>query len=165
MKGPAIFNILRRVVSEFGGSDELANALCDQVGENFLGAVTDQVHEQYRDEDPPPRLGHSELEASLRWCPFVREVTPLGKSRKDVAIGNHYLGSEGGEYNNPSGCACSASYCMAWRWTDSLRGYCGLAGRPHFQPINEPRRFPNRKPLPRPSACEQCDLFDEGSSR
>ena len=32
---------------------------------------------------------------------------------------------------------CETSRCMAWRWydnpdTDERRGYCGLAGRPHF---------------------------------
>src|SRR5262245_41761077 len=161
MKGPAIFNTIRDLVSKHGGSNELANELCDRVGDDFLDAVDAQFAEQYPEEDPPHRLGHTELEAAMRWRPFAREVTPVGKNRKDAAIGNRYVDGDGTEYNNPSGCACSGSYCMQWRWTDSLRGYCGLAGRPHFQPINEPRRFPNRKPLARPTASEQLDLFDD----
>lgn len=160
-KGPAIFNTIRTVVDKFGASPELANALCDQLGDDFLDAVQEQHAATYRDDDPPRRLGHTELEANLRWCPHVREVTPVGKGRKDVAIGNRYVDRDGSAYNNPAGCACAASYCMSWRWLDSLRGYCGLAGRPIFQPIGEPRQFPNRTPLERPTASEQTDLFDD----
>jgi hypothetical protein len=157
---PALFNTIRRLTEEFGGSEDLANALCDHVGDNFLDAVGDQVSEQWRDDAPPRRLGHTEVEAAMRWCPHAREATAAGKA-KDVAIGNRWIDREGqDDYANPAGCRCIGSQCMSWRWIDDLRGYCGLAGRPHFQPIGEPRRFPNRTPLPRPTASEQRDLFD-----
>jgi hypothetical protein len=159
-KGSVIYNTIRHVIGEHGGSDHLANEPCDRIGDNFLDAVSEHVSTQYSDDDPPRRLGHTPLEAVMRWCPFVREVTPSGKGRRDVAIGNRFVDRDGQEYANPAGCACTASYCMAWRWHDSLRGYCGLAGRPHFQPTNEPRRLPNRTPLPRPTPSEQFDLFD-----
>jgi hypothetical protein len=160
MSTPALFNLIRNVVDEFGGSDRLANELCDRVGDQFLDAVSSQVSEQYRDDELPRRLGHTELEAVMRWCPFVREVTSAGKSR-NAAIGNRFTDRNGGEYGNPAGCCCVGSYCMSWRWIDDLRGYCGLAERPRFQPAGEPRRLPNRTPLPRPTASEQRDLFDE----
>ena len=50
---------------------------------------------------------------------------------------------------------------MSWRWLDPTRGYCGMAGRPTYQPLGEPRRLPNRTPLERPTASEQRDLFDD----
>jgi hypothetical protein len=107
-KGPAILNTIRTVVDEFGGSDALANTLCDRVGDVFLDALADQQSE-YRPEDPPPRrLGHTELEAAMRWCPHVREVTPLGKGPKDAQVGNRYIDRDGSAYTNPAGCACTA---------------------------------------------------------
>jgi hypothetical protein len=158
---PALFNTIRRVVDEFGSTPELASALCTEVGDEFLAAVHNQVREQTGDEPAPRRLGHTELEAHMRWCSFAREVTPVGKGPKDAAIGNRYLDRNGSEYANPAGCACIASYCMSWRWLDDLRGHCGLAGQPTFQPMREPRQFVNRTPLERPTASEQVDLFDE----
>jgi hypothetical protein len=159
---PALFNTIRRVVDEFGGPPELASALCTEIGEEFLAAVYDQARESFQlDEQPHGRLGMTEVEASLRWCPHVREHTPVGKGTKDVAIGNRYLDSNGqDDYTNPAGCRCIGSMCLAWRWTDPQRGYCGLAGRPTYQPINEPRRVPHRSPLGRPTASEQVDLYD-----
>jgi hypothetical protein len=158
----ALYNTIRHVVGEHGGSDNLANELYDRIGDDFHDAVGQQVRESYAiDEDPPRKLGHTELEASMRWCPLARQVTPVGKGKKDAQIGNRYLDADGADYANPAGCRCTGSYCMSWRWLDSLRGNCGLAGRPHFQPINEPRRLPNRTPLPRPTASEQFDLFDD----
>ena len=97
----------------------------------------------------------------MRWCPHVREVTPTGKGAKDVAIGNRFIDKNGSEYANPAGCCCIGSVCMSWRWSDDIRGFCGLAGRPTHQPIGEPRRLPNRTPLERPTPSEQIDLFDE----
>jgi hypothetical protein len=88
---PALFNTIRRVVDEFGGPPELASALCTEIGEEFLAAVYDQARESFQlDEQPHGRLGMTEVEASLRWCPHVREHTPVGKGTKDVAIGNRY---------------------------------------------------------------------------
>jgi len=159
-RGPAIYNTIRNVVSEYGGGDNLADELCARLGDEFLDAVADQVSEQWRDDPPLRRLGHTEIEAAMRWCPHVREATAAGKA-KDIAIGNRYLDREGQDYANPAGCRCIASQCMAWQWLDSIRGYCGLAERPRFQPVGEPRRFPNRTPLPRPTASEQRDLFDD----
>jgi hypothetical protein len=153
-----LFSLIRDVVDEFGGSDRLANELCDRVGEQFLDAVTDQARE-YREEDPSRRLGMTELEAAMRWCPFSCEVVDLGK--KDHELGNRYLDSDGSDYANPAGSRCIGSICLMWRWSDPFRGYCGLAGRPSYRPLGEPRRLPNRTPLPRPSASEQADLFDD----
>jgi len=158
---PALFNLIRDVVDRHGKADELANDLCDQVGELWSDAVIDRDREYRDDVTPARRLGHTELEAVMRWCPHVREVTPVGKGPKDVAIGNRYIDRDGESYGNPAGCCCIASYCMAWRWLDDLRGYCGLTERPRFQPVSEPRRLPHRTPLPRPTASEQRDLFDE----
>jgi hypothetical protein len=45
-----IFNTIRRVVDEFGGTPELASALCTEMGEEFIAAVHAQVHESYRAE-------------------------------------------------------------------------------------------------------------------
>jgi hypothetical protein len=165
-KRTAIYNTIRSVVSEYGGGDKLADELCARLGDEILDAVNAQVSEQYRDDDPPPRrgLGLTEVEAAMRWCPHAREATAAGKA-KDVAIGNRYLDRERqDDYANPAGCRCIGSYCNAWRWLDDIRGYCGLAGRPHFQPVGEPRRLPNRTPLSRPTASEQRDLFDGGET-
>jgi hypothetical protein len=109
-------------------------------------------------------LGHTELEAAMRWCPHVREVTPAGKGPKDAQVGNRYIDRDGSAYNNPAGCACVASYCMQWRWLDDSRSYCGVSGRPTFQPLREPRRLANRTPLERPTTGEQRDLFDLDSA-
>jgi hypothetical protein len=159
-KQPAIYATIRHVVSEFGGSDELANALRDRVGDDFLDAVQDQRSE-YRDDDPPPsRLGHSESEAAIRWCAFAREVTPTGP-QKLAAIGNRFIDHDGSAYSNPAACNCIGGYCMSWRWLDDLRGFCGLAGRPTHQPLREPRRLSSRTPLERPTPSECRDLFDE----
>ena len=99
----------------------------------------------------------------MRWCPHVREVTPVGKGAKDAQIGNRYIDKNGSEYGNPSGCCCIGSVCMMWQWFDDLRGHCGLAGKPTFQPIGEPRRLVNRTPLERPPASERVDLDDEAA--
>jgi hypothetical protein len=117
----------------------------------------------YREDDPPPprRLGHTELEAAMRWCPHAREATPAGKGPKDAAIGNRYIDRDGSDYANPAGCRCIGSLCMTWRWHDGLRGYCGLAGELRYQPPGEPRRLPNRHPLERPSESLARELFDE----
>jgi hypothetical protein len=164
-KAPAIFNTIRNVVNELGWPDEHANTLCDRVGEDFLDAVRDQQSE-YRDDSPPPRrLGHTEVEAAVRWCPLVREVTPVGKGAKDAAIGNRYIDKNGSEYANPAGCLCIGSVCMFWRWDDATRGHCGIAGPLVFQPIGEPRRLVNRTPLERPTASERVDLDDDEAAR
>ena len=158
-KNMSVYNLIRHIVGEFGASDALADDLCSQIGDTIEGAVIDRFHEQFANDDPPPRrLGMTECEASLRWCPMAREVVSLGK--KDAGIGNRYLDERGADYANPAGARCIGSYCTAWRWHDATRGYCGLAGRPTYQPIGEPRRLANRTPLERPTASEQRDLFD-----
>jgi hypothetical protein len=69
--------------------------------------------------------------ARQRWCPFAMSQIPV-VDRKDVAaIG----GTSGNRVPNTGGvadrdCCCIAASCMAWRWEDSLTGYCGLVGRP-----------------------------------
>jgi hypothetical protein len=154
---PMLFNLIRRVVDEFGGPSGLADALCDQVGDQFFGAIADQAAE-YRDDPPPRHIGMTETESAVRWCPFTREVINLGK--KDRLAGNRYLDADGSDYANPAGARCIGSLCMCWRWTDPFRGFCGAAGPVRVQPAGEPRRLPNRTPLPRPTASEQRDLFD-----
>jgi hypothetical protein len=155
-----IYNAIRDVIESYGGGDAAVRAVCDVVDDEIAAAVRDQMAE-YRPEDRlPSPVGLTETEAAARWCPFAREVTPVGKGKKDAAIGNRYLDSDGSDFANPAGCRCIASYCLAWRWFDDLRGYCGLAGKPAFQPMREPRRLPNRTPLKRPTAAEQVDLFD-----
>jgi hypothetical protein len=90
---------------------------------------------------------------------MAREVTPTGKGKKDAAIGNRYLDGDGqDDYANPAGCRCIGSMCLAWRWSDDLRGYCGLAGPVTYQPVGEPRRIPNRAPLRRPHESLARDL-------
>jgi len=161
-KGPAIYNTIRRVVSEFGGGEALADELCTRVGDEIEDTVDERFAQQFRADDPPPRrLGHTELEAVMRWCPHVREVTPAGKGPRDVAIGNRYRNGDGQEYGNPAGCCCIASYCMAWKWLDATRGFCGMTEPPRYQPLGEPRRLVNRTPLGRPTSSEQADLFSE----
>jgi hypothetical protein len=162
-KGATIFNDIRNTVSEHGGSPALADELCTRVGDEIEDAVGERFSQQFREDDPPPRrLGWTELEAAMRWCPHAREHTPVGKGTKDVAIGNRYLDQNGqDDYTNPAGARCIGSMCMSWRWHDALRGYCGLAGEPRFQPLGEPPRLPNRHPLQRPSESLARELFDE----
>lgn len=159
-----IYNSIRALVDKHGGNEALASELCDVVGDEMPAAAQDALS-GYREDPPPSRVGHTELEASLRWCPFAREVTPVGKGAKDAALGNRFIDRNGSEYANPAGCACTASYCLSWRWIDALRGYCGLAGRPTYQPIGEPRRLESRTPLERPTSSEQVDLFDDEAAR
>jgi hypothetical protein len=109
--------------------------------------------------DPPEdRRGYTEAEAAQRWCPFAREVTPVGKSKKDAAIGNRYETAKD-DFTNPAGCRCIASHCMAWRFISVDRGYCGLASAVLHMPANEPRHLHNRMPPPREPPQEP-DLFD-----
>jgi hypothetical protein len=161
---------IANIVGEHTGSpDELITKLRAHWDEEAAARAQDLFREAYREPDQvatqpasrPHRCGHTELEAAMRWCPHVREVTPVGKGPKDAQIGNRYVDRGGQEYANPAGCCCIAGYCMQWRWLDDLRGYCGLSGKPTYQPIGEPRRLPNRTPLERPTASEQVDLFDE----
>ena len=103
-----IYNSIRTVVDTHGGGEALARALCDVVGDEIAAATQDALS-GYREDPPPSRLGHTELEAALRWCPQAREVTPVGKGPKDVAIGNRYLDKNGCEYANPAGCSCQTT--------------------------------------------------------
>jgi hypothetical protein len=157
-RSPAIYNTIRAVVSEFGGSEALADELCTRVGDEIEDAVGERFSQQFREEDPPPRrLGHTEIEASMRACPFAREVIALD-GKRERSVGNRYTGPDGGDYANPAGCRCIGSYCMAWRWLDALRGCCGMTERPRYQPLGEPRRLANRTPLERPSESLARDL-------
>jgi hypothetical protein len=154
----AIYNRVRAAIEAHGGSDAMAGAVCDVVGDEIAAATQDALS-GYREEDPPPgRLGHTECEASLRWCPFAREIVEL--SKKATAVGNRYTDQNGSDYANPAGARCIGSHCMAWHWSDPLRGHCGIAGPVTFQPIGEPRRLANRTPLERPTPSEQVDLLE-----
>jgi hypothetical protein len=157
----SLYRHVADVVRAHSGSEELIDKLfglfLDEV-ESLAAARFDELH------DPVPyeseQRGHTEHEAGQRWCPFVREVTPVGKSKKDAQIGNRYLADK--DYANPAGCRCIASHCMAWRFVSELHGYCGLAGPIGLTPRNEPRDLPNRippariKPVP-----PQLELFND----
>jgi hypothetical protein len=70
----------------------------------------------------------TEAEAAQRWCPLVREVTPVGKGgKRDIALGNRYT-TDKDDFTNPAGARCVGSVCMSWRWLSESRGHCGLAG-------------------------------------
>jgi hypothetical protein len=152
-----LFNLIRRTVSAYGGSEQLADALVTEMGDEFLDSVDARFSALHAEKPPPRNLGMTELEAAMRWCPQAREVTALDK--KTQHLGNRYLDGEG-DFANPAGCRCIGSYCLAWRWIDPLRGYCGLAGVPRFQPLGEPRRLTNRTPLERPHESLERDLFE-----
>jgi hypothetical protein len=145
-----IFEEIQAAIDDHGGSTP---GLADRIK-----AI---VRDRFDNAGKPPLLGMTETDAAMRWCPHVREVTPVGKSKKDAAIGNRYLDKDSVDYANPAGCRCIASHCAAWRWLDPFRGCCGLAGPVIFQPPGEPRRLVNRTPLPRPTSTEQQDLFPD----
>jgi hypothetical protein len=160
---PTVFNTIHRIIDGHGIDDNVVDQLCTEVSELVNEAVHDAVREHIDESVPAPRpqrLGMTENQAALRWCPFAREVIEVG-AKKTHGIGNRYLGSGEDDYANPAGCRCIGSMCLAWRWSDETRGYCGLAGPVIYQPVGEPRRVPNRRPLARPTASEQHDLFDE----
>ena len=141
--GTQLYNRLRAVVDNHGHNQALARELCDVVGDEIAAAKQDALSGHL--EDPPPKLlGMTEPEAAVCWCPLVREVTPVGKGAKDVAIGNRYIDKNGSEYANPAGCACIASNCMFRRWDSPTRGHCGLAGPVTYQPLGESRRRVSR---------------------
>jgi hypothetical protein len=159
-------NLYRRiadVVRAHSGSDSLTDELfswfLDEV-EGLAAARFDELHDPAPDAYDSGRRGYAEHEAAQRWCPFVREVTPVGKSKKDAAIGNRYLADK--DYANPTGCRCIASHCMAWRWVTELHGHCGLAGSVGLMPRNEPRSLPNRIPPARIDPVPpQLELFND----
>jgi hypothetical protein len=159
-----LYSRIRAAIDAHSGDNEAqARAVCDVVDHEITAATQDALS-AYREDSPPPRrLGHTELEAAMRWCPLTREVTPVGKGARDAQIGNRYVDRNGSEYSNPAGAACIGSVCMFWRWHDDLRGYCGNAGPPGHQPLGEPRRLTVRTPLERPTASERVDLDDEAA--
>lgn len=157
-----------------GNQDDLVAAICEVVSDEVDAAVRDQLDETlHRIDVPvePPELpepapegrhGYTEAEAAQRWCPFAREATPVGKSKKDAAIGNRYTTTKD-DFTNPAGCRCIASHCMSWRWESEATGHCGLSGPIGYMPADEPRRLANRVP---PSRDPTPDLFaDVADSR
>jgi hypothetical protein len=147
------------------GTPELIKAiydvLCEQVESLAADRVDERLHQpgdlmaDTRNSTPDVNhLGHTEVEAGQRWCPHVREVTPVGKGKKDVAVGNRFMTMKD-DYVNPAGARCIGSHCMAWRWTSEDRGHCGLAGPVLMMPAGEPRQLHDRVPPAR-----TYDLFD-----
>lgn len=72
----------------------------------------------------------TETEAKTKWCPMARNDDPPGSNR-----GWHTTSPE--RPYLPRECLCIASACMMWRNPEppesalhSLKGYCGLVGRP-----------------------------------
>jgi len=154
-----------------GDPAELIAAVCDLVSDEVAAEVGDRLDEELHQIDaaigaserpvpaPEGRRGHTESEAAQRWCPFAREVTPIGKSKRDAAVGNRYF-TERDDFANPGGCRCIAFDCMAWRWSSADRGHCGIAGPVEFMPAGEPRQLRNRIPPAR----EPADLFDASAA-
>lgn len=62
----------------------------------------------------------TEEQARERWCPMVRHTAG---NDENAAFNRN---TEWPKVN----LNCVASECMAWRWTDAARGYCGLVGKP-----------------------------------
>jgi hypothetical protein len=153
-----LYQKIADTVRAHSGTEALIEDIWSRVSDDAEGTVSHRVDE-LRNQDPavdaPP--GYTEIEAAQRWCPFTREVTPVGNGKKDVAIGNRFLTARD-DYTNPAGCRCVASHCMAWRWTSVDRGGCGLAGPFVLMPAGEPRRLPNRVPPARETIP---DLFDD----
>jgi hypothetical protein len=60
--------------------------------------------------------------AKTLWCPFARveEGNRIYEDYDDSRAGTAWL----------LGCECIAEMCMAWRWVDDNRGYCGLVSKP-----------------------------------
>jgi hypothetical protein len=149
---PTVFNTIHRIIDGHGINEQVVDQLCAEVGELVNEAVSDAVREHVDTDASTPRprrLGLTEAQAAMRWCPLVREVIDES-DKKPRAIGNRYQDKGGGSYANPAGARCIGSMCLCWRWDSERRGHCGLAGPVTYQPPGEPRRIPNRTPLPRP---------------
>jgi hypothetical protein len=158
-RGPELFNTIRSVLAESGVCEQIADRVVTEVGELYLGAIHDAVLEHV-DEGAsaprPQRLGLTETQAAMRWCPMVREV--IEPDKKTQGIGNRYLDNGGGDYTNPAGARCIGSMCLCWRWDSKRRGHCGLVGPVTHQPPGEPRRITHRTALPRPDESIAKDL-------
>jgi hypothetical protein len=160
-----LYQKIAEAVRTHPGSPELVKAIYDVVRDEVESLAADRVDELLHRSDelvadtrnPTPDVnpaGHTEVEAGQRWCPHAREATPVGKGKKDIAIGNRYLTMKD-DYPNPAGARCIASHCMSWRWAGAERGYCGLAGPVLMMPAREPRQLHDRVPPAR-----TYDLFD-----
>ena len=62
----------------------------------------------------------TEDEAKTKWCPFA--------SSRALSVET----TDGVRYTHLKNLQlyCIASECMAWRWTEDGKGYCGMAGKP-----------------------------------
>jgi len=154
---PANFtSTIHRVIAGLGVDGKVVDQLCAEVGELLNEAVNDAVREHV-DEGASAlrsqRLGLTENQAAMRWCPMVREVIDEAH-----AVGNRYQDISGDSCANPVGSRCIGSMCLSWRWDSERRGHCGLAGPITYQPLGEPRRIPDRTPLPRPHESLAQDL-------
>ncbi len=72
-------------------------------------------HAKIPPENQARIVGHTDAEATRLWCPFTR----MGENR--FTDKQHWQLVRGGA-------TCFGCKCMAWRWLDDDRGYCGLAG-------------------------------------
>jgi hypothetical protein len=151
---PRLYQLVADVIRRHSGGEDLVDevlALVLNEVESFAAARVEEVFDTARIPFDSDRVGHTEEQAGQRWCPFVRETVPLGKGKRDVAIGNRYS-TDKDDYTNPAGCRCVASHCMAWRWVTELHGFCGLAGSVGPMPRAEPRNLTSRKPPARLNA-------------
>jgi hypothetical protein len=148
-----LYQQIADAVRAHSGSEELVEAVFAVTCDEVESLAANRADEQLRQSDERPTIvssDHTEDEAGQRWCPHAREATPVGKGKKDVAIGNRYM-TMNDDYPNPAGCRCIASHCMAWRWSSADRGHCGLAGPVVVMAAGEPRRLRNRMPPARVS--------------
>lgn len=65
----------------------------------------------------------TEDEAKTKWCPFVRVV--IGPDNPTWQGG--MLTNRGAIPADNRDTLCIGSQCMAWRWTRSPDGFCGLS--------------------------------------
>ena len=75
----------------------------------------------------------TEDEAKTKWCPFVRINSISGDQFSFNRMDMTNAKNDSLEYRVGADleiARCIGSLCMAWRWQNSLDGYCGLAGKP-----------------------------------
>jgi hypothetical protein len=84
-----VADVIRRHAGSEDLVDEVNSCVLDKI-ESLAAARLDELIDHSNLPYDSDHRGHTEQEAAQRWCPFVRETVPLGKS-KVAAIGNRFL--------------------------------------------------------------------------
>ena len=72
---------------------------------------------------------YSEAVAKTMWCPEIR-IQPTKQEDTESLLGK-FISNRNEHSDEPNFSSyCIASECMAWRWFDGRKGYCGKAGKP-----------------------------------